>query len=82
MALTTGPRSLVTQRQVRGMTAAALVLAVLTGVIVWFAGSDDRALDEACGGALAADEVRTVLGGNVLWQVGLLELWLEQQKLG
>ncbi|MEU0842384.1 hypothetical protein ABZ370_23310 [Streptomyces sp. NPDC005962] len=64
MALTTGPRSLVTQRQVRGMTAAALVLAVLTGVIVWFAGSDDRALDEACGGALAADEVRTVLGDS------------------
>lgn len=66
MALMTGSRSpftqLVTRRQVRGITAAALVLAVLTGVIAWFAGSDDRALDEACGGALAADEVRAVLG--------------------
>ncbi|WP_421107686.1 hypothetical protein [Streptomyces sp. NEAU-S77] len=64
MALTTGPRSLLTRRQVRGIAAAALALAVLTGVIVWFAGSDERALDEACGGALAADEVRAVLGGS------------------
>lgn len=30
----------------------------------------------------APNEIRTVLGGNVLWQVGLLELWLQQQKLG
>lgn len=63
MALT-APRSLLTRRQVRGITAVALALAVLTGVIVWFAGSDDRALDEACGGALAADEVRAVLGDS------------------
>ncbi|MFI0775227.1 hypothetical protein [Streptomyces sp. NPDC021212] len=64
MALTTGPRSLLTRRQVRGITAGALALALLTGVLVWFAGSGDRALDEACGGALAADEVRSVLGDS------------------
>ncbi|MFI0814311.1 hypothetical protein ACH4TX_08750 [Streptomyces sp. NPDC021098] len=64
MALTIGPRSLVTRRQVRGFAASALVLAVLAGVIVWFAGRDDRALDQACGGALAADEVRAVLGDS------------------
>ncbi|MFF7653686.1 hypothetical protein ACFZCY_28315 [Streptomyces sp. NPDC007983] len=64
MALTTGPRSLLTRRQVRGITAAALALALLTGAMVWFAGSGDRALDEACGGALAADEVRAVLGDS------------------
>jgi hypothetical protein len=43
---------------------AALTLALLTGVTVWFVGSGDRALDEACDGALAADEVRAVLGDS------------------
>ncbi|WP_234356820.1 hypothetical protein [Streptomyces sp. NBRC 110028] len=63
MALTTGLRPPLTRRR-RRVTAAALALALLSGAVVWFAGSGDRALDEACGGALAADEVRAVLGDS------------------
>ncbi|MFI0729886.1 hypothetical protein ACH4S9_12740 [Streptomyces sp. NPDC021225] len=51
-----------TRRRRWGLGAAVLALAALTGTIVWTAGSDDRALDAACDGVLAADEVRAVLG--------------------
>ncbi|KAK1182211.1 hypothetical protein B7755_031190 [Streptomyces sp. NBS 14/10] len=51
-----------TRRRAWGIGAAVLVLAALTGTVVWFAGSDDRALDAACDGVLAKDEVRAVLG--------------------
>ncbi|MFI1334660.1 hypothetical protein ACH4U7_32050 [Streptomyces sp. NPDC020845] len=51
-----------TRRRACGLGAAVLVLAALTGTIVWMAGSDDRALDAACDGVLAKDEVRAVLG--------------------
>ncbi|MEU5024361.1 hypothetical protein [Streptomyces milbemycinicus] len=51
-----------TRRRAWGIGAAVLVLAALTGTVVWIAGSDDRALDDACDGVLAKDEVRAVLG--------------------
>ncbi|MER7789107.1 hypothetical protein [Streptomyces sp. NPDC097640] len=51
-----------TRRRRWGLGAAVLALAALTGTIVWMAGSDDRALDAACDGVLAVDEVRAVLG--------------------
>ncbi|ADI06850.1 hypothetical protein SBI_03729 [Streptomyces bingchenggensis BCW-1] len=51
-----------TRRRAWGLAAAVVALAALAGTVVWFAGSDDRALDDACDGVLAKDEVRAVLG--------------------
>ncbi|MEU1786309.1 hypothetical protein ABZ553_10610 [Streptomyces sparsogenes] len=51
-----------TRRRLWGLGAAVLALAALAGTIVWMAGSDDRALDAACDGALPAEDVRAVLG--------------------
>ncbi|MGY0058319.1 hypothetical protein ACWY4P_17490 [Streptomyces sp. LZ34] len=51
-----------TRRRLWGLAAVAVALAALAGTAVWLAGSDDRALDEACDGVLAKDEVRAVLG--------------------
>jgi len=44
----------------------------------------DRGLfDEAAVGRLLAEpnEHRSTLGANTLWQLGLLELWLQEQGL-
>ncbi|MEU8822870.1 hypothetical protein [Streptomyces sp. NPDC048636] len=51
-----------TRRRLRALAAVAVALAALAGVILWFAGSEDRALDEACDGVLPVGEVRAVLG--------------------
>ncbi|WP_431775827.1 hypothetical protein [Streptomyces cucumeris] len=51
-----------TRRRSRALMAVAVALTALAGVIVWFAGSGDRALDEACDGVLPVDDVRAVLG--------------------
>ncbi|MDX3225399.1 hypothetical protein [Streptomyces sp. ME19-01-6] len=51
-----------TRRRAWGLAAVTVALAALAGTVVWLAGSDDRALDEACDGVLADDEVRAVLG--------------------
>ncbi|AEM81464.1 hypothetical protein [Streptomyces violaceusniger] len=59
MALTRPP---LTRRRVRALVAVAMALAALTGAIVWFAGSEDRALDGACDGVLPVGDVRAVLG--------------------
>ncbi|MFE1936254.1 hypothetical protein ACFW95_38890 [Streptomyces sp. NPDC059474] len=59
MALT---RPTLTRRGVRALAAVAVALAALAGAIVWFAGSEDRALDGACDGVLPAGDVRAVLG--------------------
>ncbi|MDT3399404.1 hypothetical protein RKE29_22610, partial [Streptomyces sp. B1866] len=52
------------RRLVRGAVAGALAMAALTAAASWFSGSDERALDGACGGALAVGAVRAVLGGG------------------
>ena len=49
-------------RRVRVVVPVLVTLAALTGAVVWFGGSDDRALDQACDGVLAAGAVRDVLG--------------------
>ncbi|MFJ2343017.1 hypothetical protein [Streptomyces antimycoticus] len=66
MALT---RPTLTRRRVRALAAVAVALAALTGAIVWFAGSEDRALDGACDGVLPVGEVRTVLGEDAALDV-------------
>ncbi|MET7760820.1 hypothetical protein [Streptomyces sp. NPDC005336] len=63
MALTP-PR--LSRRHLRALVAAVVAPAALTGAIVWFAGSDDRALDEACDGVLPVGDVRAVLGDDGL----------------
>ncbi|QKV92492.1 hypothetical protein HUT19_12650 [Streptomyces sp. NA02950] len=57
------PRPL-TRRRLRTLGAVAPALAALAGVIVWFAGSEERALDEACDGVLPVSDVRAVLGDD------------------
>ncbi|WP_413807105.1 hypothetical protein [Streptomyces sp. OE57] len=61
MALT---RLTLTRRQARALVAVAVALAALTGAFVWFAGSEDRALEGACDGVLPVGEVRAVLGDD------------------
>ncbi|WP_413801494.1 hypothetical protein [Streptomyces iranensis] len=61
MALT---RPTLTRRQIRALVAVAVALAALTGAFVWFAGSEDRALEGACDGVLPIGEVRAVLGDD------------------
>ncbi|NEW74944.1 hypothetical protein [Streptomyces rhizosphaericus] len=57
-------RPALTRRQVRALVAVAVALAALTGAFVWFAGSEDRALEGACDGVLPVGEVREVLGDD------------------
>ncbi|MFE9000813.1 hypothetical protein ACFYOY_01495 [Streptomyces sp. NPDC007875] len=66
MALT---RPTLTRRRVRALAVVAVALAALAGAIVWFAGSEDRALDGACDGVLPVGEVRTVLGEDATLDV-------------
>ncbi|TMU88868.1 hypothetical protein [Streptomyces sp. DASNCL29] len=61
MALT---RPALTRRRLRALVAVAVALAALAGAFVWFAGSEDRALEGACDGVLPVGEVREVLGDD------------------
>lgn len=55
-----------TRRRWQGAGALAVAAASVAGALVWISGSDDRALEEACAGTLAVDEVRAVLGDGDL----------------
>ncbi|MEU8870884.1 hypothetical protein AB0D24_06880 [Streptomyces javensis] len=57
-------RPALTRRQIRALVAVAVALTALTGAFVWFAGSEDRALEGACDGVLPVGEVRSVLGDD------------------